>query len=62
MSVCFESKYVQGLVRARAIAPVVIKICDVILAFNVLQLEEHSEPNCHFAFVNVPRSEEHSEK
>ena len=31
------------------------------LAFNVLQLEEHSERNGHFAFLNVPKSEEQSE-
>jgi hypothetical protein len=41
---------------------VIVRICDAILAFNVLSREGHSEPNCHFAFVNVPRSEEHSEK
>jgi hypothetical protein len=29
---------------------VVVKICDAILAFNVLWLEGHLEPNCHFTF------------
>jgi hypothetical protein len=34
--------------------PVVVRTCNVILAFNALLLEGHLEPNCHFAFFNVP--------
>ena len=36
----------------------VVKIRDVMLAFNVLKPEGHSEPDCDFAFLNVPKSEE----
>jgi hypothetical protein len=34
--------------------PVVVRIRDAILVFNVLWLDEHLEPNCHFVFLNVP--------
>jgi hypothetical protein len=34
--------------------PVVVRIRDAILVFNVLWPEGHLEPNCHFAFLNVP--------
>jgi hypothetical protein len=34
--------------------PVLVRICEIILAFNVLLLWEHLEPNCHFAFFNIP--------
>jgi hypothetical protein len=34
--------------------PVGVRIRDAILVFNVLLSEEHLEPNCHFAFLNVP--------
>ncbi len=31
-------------------APVVIRICEALMAFNLLELEKHLEPNFHFAF------------
>jgi hypothetical protein len=34
--------------------PVGVRIRDAILVFNVLWLEGHLEPNCHFDFLNVP--------
>jgi hypothetical protein len=33
--------------------PMVVRIRDVILVFNVLWLEGHLEPSCHFAFLNI---------
>jgi len=36
------------------VAPVVVRIRDAKLRFNVLWLEGHLESNCHFAFLNVP--------
>jgi hypothetical protein len=36
------------------VAPMVVRIRDAKLRFNVLWLEEHLEPNCHFAYLNVP--------
>ena len=34
--------------------PVGVRIRDAILVFNVLLSEGHLEPNCHFAFLNIP--------
>ena len=34
--------------------PVGVRIRDAILVFNILWLEGYLEPNCHFAFLNVP--------
>ena len=42
--------------------PVGVWIRDAILVFNVLWLEQHLEPNCHFIFLNVPWSKEQSKK
>jgi hypothetical protein len=43
-------------------APVGVRIRHAILVFNILYLEGHLEPNYYFAFLNVPYSEEQSEK
>jgi hypothetical protein len=42
--------------------PVGVRIRDAKLGFNVLLSEEHLDPDCHFAFLNVPWSEGQSEK
>jgi hypothetical protein len=34
--------------------PVGVRICDAVLVFNVLWPEGHLEPNCHFAFLDIP--------
>jgi hypothetical protein len=40
--------------RETVAPPVVVRIRDAILVFNVLQLEGYSELICHFAFIIVP--------
>jgi hypothetical protein len=35
-------------------SPVGVRIRDAKLVFDVLLSEEHLEPDCHFAFLNVP--------
>jgi hypothetical protein len=49
--VCSENKFKRVISFT---SPVVIRICDAILAFNALWLEGHLEPNCHFVFWNIP--------
>jgi hypothetical protein len=52
-SSCFSMlSYIS--ISIRTLPPVGVKIRDAILVFNVLYLEGHLEPNCHFTFLNIP--------
>jgi hypothetical protein len=39
-----------------------VRIRNAILVLNILFSERNLEPDCHFAFLNIPQSEEQSEK
>jgi hypothetical protein len=52
--VAFTQWSIEGLLVLAKCLQWVSRIRDAILVFNVLWLEGHLEPNCHFAFLNIP--------
>jgi hypothetical protein len=48
------SRAEKALLLLSLLTPVGVRIRDGILVFNVLLSEGHLEPNCQFAFFNVP--------